>query len=44
VRGCKDIQTYASVGNLTPNTPLKKVCPSIVGGNNYWPSSYSPQT
>ena len=22
----------------------KKVCPSIAGGNNYWPSSYSPQT
>jgi alcohol dehydrogenase (cytochrome c) len=20
------------------------VCPSIAGGNNYWPSSYSPQT
>jgi glucose dehydrogenase len=24
--------------------PLKKVCPSIVGGNNSWPSSYSPRT
>jgi hypothetical protein len=24
--------------------PLKKVCPSIAGGNNYWPSSYSPRT
>jgi alcohol dehydrogenase (cytochrome c) len=40
----KDIQTYAGVGNLTPNQPLKKVCPSIAGGNNYWPSSYSPRT
>ena len=40
----KDIQTYAGVGNLTPGAPLKKVCPSIGGGNNYWPSSYSPQT
>jgi alcohol dehydrogenase (cytochrome c) len=40
----KDIQTYAGIGNLTPNQPLKKVCPSIAGGNNYWPSSYSPKT
>jgi alcohol dehydrogenase (cytochrome c) len=40
----KDIQTYAGIGNLTPSAPLKKVCPSFVGGNNYWPSSYSPRT
>ncbi|HEY6258798.1 MAG TPA: PQQ-binding-like beta-propeller repeat protein [Xanthobacteraceae bacterium] len=40
----KDIQTYAGVGNLTPGVPPKKVCPSIAGGNNYWPSSYSPKT
>jgi alcohol dehydrogenase (cytochrome c) len=40
----KDIQTYAGVGNLTPGAPLKKVCPSPSGGNNYWPSSYSPKT
>jgi alcohol dehydrogenase (cytochrome c) len=40
----KDIQTYAGIVNLTPNSPLKKVCPSILGGNNYWPSSYSPRT
>ncbi len=40
----KDIQTYAGVGNLNPNEPLKKVCPSIAGGNNYWPSSYSRNT
>jgi alcohol dehydrogenase (cytochrome c) len=40
----KDIQTYAGVGNLTPGEPLKKVCPSQAGGNNYWPSSYSPKT
>jgi alcohol dehydrogenase (cytochrome c) len=40
----KDVQTYAGVGNLTPGAPLKKVCPSIAGGNNYWPSSYSPNT
>jgi alcohol dehydrogenase (cytochrome c) len=40
----KDIQTYAGIGNLNPNEPLKKVCPSIAGGNNYWPSSYSRNT
>jgi alcohol dehydrogenase (cytochrome c) len=40
----KDIQTYAGIGNVAPGEPLKKVCPSIAGGNNYWPSSYSPRT
>jgi alcohol dehydrogenase (cytochrome c) len=40
----KDIQTYAGVGNLVPGQPLKRVCPSQAGGNNYWPSSYSPRT
>jgi len=40
----KDIQTYAGVGNFNPNESLKKVCPSIAGGNNYWPSSYSRNT
>jgi alcohol dehydrogenase (cytochrome c) len=40
----KDIQTYAGVGNLAPGAPLKKVCPSQAGGNNYWPSSYNPNT
>jgi alcohol dehydrogenase (cytochrome c) len=40
----KDIQTYAGVGNLTPGEPLKKICPSHAGGNNYWPSFYSPKT
>jgi alcohol dehydrogenase (cytochrome c) len=40
----KDIQTYAGVANLNANVPPKKVCPSQAGGNNYWPSSYSPTT
>jgi len=40
----KDIQTYAGIGNLVPGEPLKRVCPSQAGGNNYWPSSYSPNT
>ena len=40
----KDIQSYAGVGNLNPTAPPRKVCPSQAGGNNYWPSSYSPNT
>jgi alcohol dehydrogenase (cytochrome c) len=40
----KDIQTYAGIGNLVQGEPLKRVCPSQAGGNNYWPSSYSPKT
>jgi alcohol dehydrogenase (cytochrome c) len=40
----KDIQTYAGIGNFNPNEQLKKVCPSIAGCNNYWPSSYSRNT
>ena len=40
----KDIQSYAGIANLNSNEPLKKVCPSILGGNNFWPSSYSPRT
>jgi alcohol dehydrogenase (cytochrome c) len=40
----KDVQTYAGVGNLTPGAPLKSVCPSYNGGNNFFPSSYSVRT
>src|ERR1700687_1610676 len=40
----KDIQTYSTLANQNPGEPTKKVCPSIAGGNNYWPSSYSPRT
>jgi len=40
----KDIQTYSTLANQNPREPTKKVCPSIAGGNNFWPSSYSPQT
>jgi alcohol dehydrogenase (cytochrome c) len=39
----KDIQTYAGVANQTEGRP-KKVCPSLIGGNNFWPSSFSPRT
>ena len=40
----KDVQTYAGVGNFVPGAPLKKICPAHPGGNNFWPSSYSPRT
>jgi alcohol dehydrogenase (cytochrome c) len=40
----KDIQTYAGVGNFTPGAPLKRVCPSQAGGNNYFPTSYNQRT
>jgi alcohol dehydrogenase (cytochrome c) len=40
----KDIQTYAGVTNFIRGEPLKKLCPSTLGGNNFWPSSYSPRT
>jgi alcohol dehydrogenase (cytochrome c) len=40
----KDVQTYAGVTNLVPGAPLKTLCPSTLGGNNFWPSSYSPKT
>ena len=40
----KEIQTYAGMANLVPGQPLKKVCPSQAGGNNYFPSSYSQPT
>ncbi len=40
----KDIQTYSGVANQSPDDPLKRVCPSIFGGNNYYPSAYSRKT
>ena len=40
----KDVQTYAGVTNFVPGQPLKKLCPSTLGGNNFWPSSYSRKT
>ena len=40
----KDVQAYSGQANQTPEQKTKKLCPSIAGGNNYWPSSYSPKT
>jgi alcohol dehydrogenase (cytochrome c) len=40
----KDVQTYSGVSDPTAEAPVKKVCPNRTGGNNYFPSSYSPKT
>ena len=40
----KDIQTYAGTATPMPDSPTKKMCPSAVGGNNFWPASYSQRT
>jgi alcohol dehydrogenase (cytochrome c) len=40
----KDVQTYSGLANPTADNPIKKVCPNRTGGNNYWPSSYSPKS
>ena len=29
---------------MTPGAPTKHVCPGHAGGNNFWPSTYSPKT
>src|SRR6267154_4219319 len=40
----KDVQSYSGLANPDKNTPVKRLCPNRTGGNNYWPSSYSPKT
>jgi alcohol dehydrogenase (cytochrome c) len=40
----KDVQSYSGLANPTADNPIKKVCPNRTGGNNYWPSAYSPKT
>ena len=30
--------------NQTLADPTKKLCPSMSGGNNYWPAAYSQKT
>jgi alcohol dehydrogenase (cytochrome c) len=40
----KDVQLYAGVATPTAADPVKRLCPNRTGGNNYWPSSYSPAT
>ncbi len=40
----KDIQTYAGVANADAERADQEAVPEPSGGNNYWPSSYSPKT
>jgi alcohol dehydrogenase (cytochrome c) len=40
----RDVQVYSGRQNQTVAEPTKKLCPSMAGGNNYWPPSYSPKT
>ena len=40
----RDIQVYSGVANQNPQETGKRACPTHVGGNNFWPSSYSPKT
>jgi alcohol dehydrogenase (cytochrome c) len=40
----KDIQIYAGTATPVPGAQTKKMCPSPSGGNNFWPSAYSPKT
>lgn len=39
-----DVQVYAPGTVPTHDNPLIQVCPTIGGGNNYFPSAYSPDT
>jgi alcohol dehydrogenase (cytochrome c) len=40
----KDIQVYSGRQNFTVAEPTKKLCPSMWGGNNYYPPAYSQKT
>jgi len=40
----KDLQVYSGVQNQTLADRTKKLCPSMAGGNNFWPASYSQRT
>jgi alcohol dehydrogenase (cytochrome c) len=40
----KDVQVYSGKQNFTVADPTKKLCPSMWGGNNYYPPSYSQKT
>jgi alcohol dehydrogenase (cytochrome c) len=40
----RDLQVYSGMQNQTMADRTKKLCPAMSGGNNFWPSSYSPKT
>jgi alcohol dehydrogenase (cytochrome c) len=39
-----DIQVYSGRQNQTLTDRTKQLCPSMSGGNNYWPAAYSRKT
>src|SRR5882757_2999831 len=40
----KDLQTYNEAVMLGPTRMKSAVCPTIAGGNNFWPAAYSLKT
>src|SRR5499426_4138977 len=40
----RDVQVYSGRQNYTLAEPTKVLCPSLAGGNNYFPASYSKRT
>jgi alcohol dehydrogenase (cytochrome c) len=40
----RDIQVYSGQQNQTFADRTRKLCPSMSGGNNFWPASYSRRT
>src|ERR1700716_330289 len=40
----RDLQVYSGMQNQTLADPTKTLCPSMSGGNNYWPAAYSQKT
>ena len=40
----RDVQVYSGRQNFTLQDPTRKLCPSMSGGNNFWPPSYSQRT
>jgi alcohol dehydrogenase (cytochrome c) len=40
----RDVQVYSGKQNFTRTEPTKTLCPSMSGGNNYFPPAYSKNT
>jgi alcohol dehydrogenase (cytochrome c) len=40
----RDVQTYAFGPEILADKAKREICPSITGGTNFWPSSYSRKT
>jgi alcohol dehydrogenase (cytochrome c) len=40
----KEVQTYAEGAGTVADKAARQICPSIAGGTNFWPASYSRKT